>query len=126
MEPPAQRAIMELGRVLDHDLSWRSSFLGLVGIKTAMLRELWDHMESFKQGLHQAVWDVLQNLARATSGKMQESRGDWKRCHDRSPPRKFSSRGETTNAEQHLNENVSLLDLEDRSCSDHLSVIDPT
>ena len=26
MEPPAQSAIVELGRVLDHDLSWRSSF----------------------------------------------------------------------------------------------------
>ena len=98
MKPPAQRAIAELDRVVDNDLSWRSSFPGLVDIKTAMLKELWDHMASFSQGLHQAVWDVLQNLARATPGKMQESRSDWKRYHDRSPPRKFSIRGET-NAE---------------------------
>ena len=40
MEPPAQR---------DIDLSWRSSFPDLVDIKTAMLRELWDHMGSFSQ-----------------------------------------------------------------------------
>ena len=94
MEPPAQRAIAELDRVLDRDLSWRSSFPGLVDIKTAMLKELWDNMGSFSQGLHQAVWDILRNLARMPSGKQtQESRGDWKRCHDRSPPRKFSSRG---------------------------------
>ena len=67
---------------------------------------------SFSQGLHQVVWDVLQTLARMTSGKQtQESRRDWKRYHDRSPPRKFSSTGETTNAEQHLSENVCLLDL---------------
>ena len=83
-------------------------------------------MGSFSQGLHHAVWDILQNLARATSGKTQESRGDWKRYHDRSPPRKFSSSGETTNVEQHLNESVFLLDLEDRSCSDRASVIDLT
>ena len=118
MEPPAQRAIAELGRVVDNDLSWRSTFPGLVDIKTVILRELWDQMGSFSQGLHQAVWDVLQNLARATSGKMQESRSDWKRYHDRSPPRTFSSRGENTNAEQQVNENMGLLDLEDRSCSD--------
>ena len=68
MEPPAQRAIAELGRVLENDLSWRSSFPGLVDTRTAMLRELWDHMGSFSQELHQAVWDVLQNLARATPG----------------------------------------------------------
>ena len=126
MEPQAQRAIGELGRVVDNDLSWTSSFSCLVDIKTAMLRASWDHMGSFSQGLHQAVLDVLQNLARAISCKTQESRGDWKRYHDRSPPRKFSSRGETTNAEQQLNENVSLSDLEDRSCSDRASAIDPT
>ena len=88
--------------MLDHDLSRRSSFPGLADIRTATLRELWN-MVGFSQELHQAVWDVLQNLARATSGKTQESRGGWKRYHDRSPPRKVSSRGETTNAEQHLN-----------------------
>ena len=55
-------------------------------------------------------------LARAASGKTQESQGDWKRYPDRSPPRKFSSRGETTNAEQHFLKTVSLLELEDRSC----------
>ena len=55
MEPPAQRAIAVLGRVVDNDMSWRSSFPGLVDTKTAMLRELWDHMGSFSQGLHQAV-----------------------------------------------------------------------
>ena len=125
MEPPAQRAIAEIVRVLDNDLSWRSSFPGLVDIKTAMLRELWDHMGRFSQELHQAVWDVLQILARATPGKMPEGRSDWKRYHDRSPPRKFSSRGET-NAEQQIKENMALVDLEDRSCSDRASVIDPT
>ena len=125
MEPPAQRAIAELGCVLDSDLSWRSSFPGLVDIKTAMLRELWDHMGSFSQELHQAVWDTLQSLARATPGKRQEGRSDWKRYHDRSPPRKFSARGET-NAEQLINENMALVDLEDRSCSNRASVIDPT
>ena len=102
----------------------RSSFPRLVDIKT-MLRELWDHMGSFSQELHQAVWDILQNLAHATPGKMQESRSDWKCYHNRSPPRKFSSRGET-NAEQPTNENMALVDLEDRSCSDRGSVIDPT
>ena len=56
MEPPAQRATAELGRVLGNDLSWRSSFPGLVDIRTAMLRELWDHMGSFSQELHQVVW----------------------------------------------------------------------
>ena len=56
---------------------------------------------------------------------MQESRSDWKRYHNRSPPRKFSSRGET-NAEQQINENMAMVDLEDRSCSDRASVIDPT
>ena len=40
IEPPAQRAIAELGRVLENDLSWRSSFPGLVDIRTTMLREL--------------------------------------------------------------------------------------
>ena len=59
MGPPAQRAIAELDRVLENDLSWRSSFPGLVDIKTAMLRELWDHMGSLSQELLQAVWDVL-------------------------------------------------------------------
>ena len=126
MESPAQRAIAELGRVLDNDLSWRSSFPGLVDTKTAMLRELWDHMGSFSQELHhQMVWDVLQNLARATPGKMQEDRSDWKCYHDRSPPRKFSSRGET-DADQLINENMALVDLEDRNCSDRASGIDPT
>ena len=43
------------------DLSWRRNFPGLVDARTAMLKELWDHMGSFSQGLHQAVWDVLQN-----------------------------------------------------------------
>ena len=89
MDPPTQRAIAELGRVLDNDLSWRSNFPGLVDIKTAMLRELWGHMRSFSRELHQAVWDVLQKLARATPGKIQEGRSDWKRYHDRSPPKKF-------------------------------------
>ena len=117
---------MELSRVLDLDLSWRSSFLDLVDIRTAMPRELWDHMGSFSHVLHQAVWDVLQNLARTTSDKTQESRGDWKRYHDRSPPRKVSSRGETTNAEQQLYENVSLVDPPGRSCSNRASAIDPT
>ena len=121
LEPPAQRAIAELDRVLENDLSWRSSFPGLVDIRTAMLRELWDHMGSFSQELHQAVWDVLQNLARATSGRTQEGRSDWKRYNDRSPPRKFSSR-----VEQLINENMALVDLEDRSCSDRASLIDST
>ena len=125
MEPPAQRAIAELGRVLDNDLSWRSSFPGLVDIKATMLRELWDHMGSFSQQLHQVVWDVLQNLARAIPGKTQEGRNDWKRYHDRSLPRTFSSRGKT-NAEQQINETMALVNLEDRSCSDRASVIDPT
>ena len=125
MEPPAQRAIAELGRVLDNDLSWRSSFPGLVDIKATMLRELWDQMGSFSQELHQVVWVVLQNLARAIPEKAQEGRSDWKRYHDRSPPRTFSSRGET-NAEQQINENMALVNLEDRSCSDRASVIDPT
>ena len=83
-------------------------------------------MGNFSHGLRQEVWDVLKSLASTTSGKTQRSRGNWKRYNDRSPPRTFSSRGETTNAEQHLSENVSLLDLEDRSCSDRASVIDPT
>ena len=121
LEPPDQRAIAELDRVLENDLSWRSSFPGLVNIRTAMLRELWGHMESFSQELHQAVWDVLQNLARATPGRTQEGRSDWKRYNDRSPPRKFSSRDE-----QLIIENMVLVDLEDRSCSDRASVIDPT
>ena len=83
-------------------------------------------MGSFSQELHQAVWDVLQNLARATPGKIQKGRSDWKRYyHDRSPPIKFSPRGET-NADQQINKNMALVDLEDRSCSDRASVIDPT
>ena len=82
-------------------------------------------MGSFSQELHQAVWDVLQNLARATSGKIQEGRSDWNRYHDRSPPRKFSSRGENY-ADQLINEKMAQVDLEDRSCSDLASVIDPT
>ena len=102
MEPPAQRAIVKLGRVLNRDWSWRSTFPGLVDIRTAMLRELQDNMWGFSQVLHQAVCQVLQNLAPVASGKTQKSREDWKRYHDRSPPRKVSSRGETTNAEQHL------------------------
>ena len=40
LEPPAQRAIAELDGVMGNDLSWRSSFPGLVDIRTAMLREL--------------------------------------------------------------------------------------
>ena len=124
-EPLAQRAIAELDRMLDNYLSWRISFLGLVDIRTAMLRELWDNMGSFSQELHQSVWDVLQNLARATPEGIQEGRSDGKRHHDRSPPRKFSSRGEN-NADQQINENMALVDLEDRSCSDRASVIDPT
>ena len=112
MEPPAQRAIAELGRVLENDLSWRTSFPCLVDIRTAMLRELWDPMGSFSQELHQAVWDALQNFARATPGKTQEGRSDWKRYHDRSPPRKFSSRGENF-VDQLINENMALVDLED-------------
>ena len=125
MEPPAQRAIAKLGSVLDNDLSWRSSFPGLVDIKTAMLRKLWDHMGSFSQEPHQAFWDVLQNLARATPGKRQEGRRNWKRYHDRSPPSKISARGET-NTEQLINENMALVNLKDRSCLDRASVIDPT
>ena len=54
LEPPAQRAIAELDRILDDDPSSRSSFPGLVDIRTAMLRELWDNMGSFSQELHQA------------------------------------------------------------------------
>ena len=125
LEPPAQRAIAELDRMLDNDLSWRNSFPGLVDIRTAMLRELWDNMGSFSQELHQSVWDVLQNLARATLGGIQEGRSDGKRHHDRSPPRKFSSRGENY-VDQQINENMALVDLEDRSYSDRASAIDPT
>ena len=62
LEPPAQRAVAELDSVMENDLAWRSSFPGLVDIRNAMLRELWDNMGSFSQELHQAVWDVLQNL----------------------------------------------------------------
>ena len=51
MKSPAQRAIVEVGRVLDRDLSWRSSFPGLVDARSAMLKELWDNMGSFSQGL---------------------------------------------------------------------------
>ena len=111
--------------MLENDLSWRSSFPGLVDIKTAMLRELRDHMGSFFQELHQAVWDFLQNLARATPGKIQEGRSDWKRYHDRYPPRKFWWKGENY-ADQLINENMALVDLEDRSCSDRAAVINPT
>ena len=125
LEPPAQRAIAELDHMLDNDLSWRSSFTGLVDIRTAMLRELWDNMGRFSQELHQAVWDALQNLARATPRRIQEGRSDGKRHHDRSPPRKFSSRGENDDYQQTY-ENMALVDLEDRSCSDRASVIDPT
>ena len=88
LEPPAQRAFAELGCVLENDLSWRSSLPGLVDIRTAMLREPWDHMGSFSQELHQAVWDVLQNLARTTPGKIEEGLSDWKRYNDRSSPKK--------------------------------------
>ena len=126
LEPPSQRAIAELDRVLDNDPSCRSSFPRLVDIRTATLRELWNNMGSFSQELHQAVWHVLQNLARATPGRIQEGRSDWKRHHDRFPPRKFSSRGENYDADQQINENMALVDLEDRSCSDRASVIDPT
>ena len=125
LEPPAKRAIAGLGRVLENDLSWRSSLPGLVDIRTPKLRELWDHMGSFSQELHQAVWDILQNLARATHGKTQEGRSDGKRYHDRSPPRKFSPRGENY-ADQLINENMAIVNLEGQSCSDRASVIDPT
>ena len=125
LESPTQRAIAELDRMLVNDLSWRSSFPGLVDIRTAMLKELWENMGSFSQELHQAVWDVLRNLVRATPGRIQEGRTDGKRQHDRSPPRKFSSRGENDDYQQ-INENMALVDLEDRSCSDCASVIDPT
>ena len=125
LEPPAQRAIAELDRALNNDLSWRTSFPGLVDIRAATPRELWDKMGSFSQKLHQAVWDVLQNLVRATPGRAQEGRTDGKRQHDRSPPRKFSSRGENDDYQQ-INENMALVYVEDRSCSDHASVIDPT
>ena len=67
LEPPAQRAIAELDRTLANDLSWTTSFPGLVDIRAATLREVWDKMDSFSQELHQAVWDVLQNLVRATT-----------------------------------------------------------
>ena len=56
---------------------------------------------------------------------MPEGRSEWKRYNDRSPPRKFSSRSET-NVDQLINENMTLVDLEDRSCSDRASVIDST
>ena len=107
LEPPVQRAIAELDSVMENDLSWRSSFPGLVDIRTAMLRDLWDNMGSFSQELHQAVWDVLQNLARATPGRIQEGRSDWKRQHYRSPPRKFSSRGENY-ADHQIKENMQI------------------
>ena len=90
LEPPAQRAIAELDRTLANDLSWTTSFPGLVDIRAATLREVWDKMDSFSQELHQAVWDVLQNLVRATTRRAQEDRTNGKRQHDRSPPRKFS------------------------------------
>ena len=124
LEPPAQRAIAELDRTLANDLSWTTNFPGLVDIRAATLREVWDKMDSFSQELHQAVWDVLQNLVRATTRRAQEDRTDGKRQHDRSPPRKFSSRGENDGYHQ-INENMALVDLEDRSCSDRASVIDP-
>ena len=119
LEPPAQRANAEVDRILDN-LFWRSSFPGLVDIRTARLRELSDNMGSFSQELHQSVWDVLLNLARGTPG---EGRSDGKRHHDRSPPRTFLSRGENY-AGQQINGNMALADLEDRSC--RASVIDPT
>ena len=125
LEPPAQRAIAELDRMLDNDLFLRSSFPDLVDIRTAMLRELWDNMGSFSQELYQAVWNVLQNLVRATPRRVQEGQTDGKRHHDRSPPRKISSRGENDDY-QRVNENMARVDLEDRSCSDRASVIDPT
>ena len=111
-EPPAQRAIAELDRMLDNDLSWRTSFPGLVDIRTAMLRDLWDNMRTFAQELHQVVWDVLQNLVRATPGRAQEGRTDGKRQQDRSRPRKVSSRGDNDDYQQ-VNENMALVDLED-------------
>ena len=97
-------------------------------IRTAISNEMRDNKGSFLQGLHQAVWDILKNLARMTSGKQtQESREDWKRYHDRYPPKKVSSRDEATNnAGRHSSETVSLLDLEEQSCSDRASVIDTT
>ena len=122
LEPPAERAIAELDRTLTNDLSWTTSFPGLVDIRAATLRELWDKMDSFSPELHQAVF--LQNLVRATPGRAQEGRTVGKRQHDRSPPRKFSSRGENDDYHQ-INENMALVDLEDRSCSDRASVIDP-
>ena len=125
LEPPAQRAIAELDRTLNNDLSWRTSFPGLVDIRAATLRQLRDKMGSFSPELHQAVWDVLQNLVRATPGRAQEGRTDGKRQHDRSPPRNFSSRGENDDYQQ-INWNMALVNLEDRSCSDRASVIDPT
>ena len=69
MDLTAQRAIVELGRAVENDFSWRSSFPELADIKAAILKDLWDHMESFSQGLQLAVWDVLQNLVRATLSK---------------------------------------------------------
>ena len=41
MEVPVQKAIVELGRVLDRDLSWRSSIPGLVNISAEMGKDLW-------------------------------------------------------------------------------------
>ena len=125
MEPTARRAIAELDRTLANDLSWTTSFPGLVDIRDATLREVWDNMDSFSQELHQAVWDVLQNLVRATTRRAPEDRTDGKRQRDRSPPRKFSSRGENDDYHQ-MNENMALVDLEDRSCSDRASVVDQT
>ena len=57
MEPPAQRAITELGRVLDNDLSRRSSFTGLMDIKTAMLRELglYQHLTTAQRSILEHV-----------------------------------------------------------------------
>ena len=119
MEPSAQRAIAELSRTAENDLSWRSSFPGLVDIQEAMLKELWDHMGSFSQRLHQAVWDALQILAHTTPRGTPEGRSERKR-YDRSPPRKYSSRGERI-----ITENMDLFDLEDQRSSDRASVIEP-
>ena len=47
MKVPVQRVIVELGRVLDRDLSWRSSNPGLVNIRAEMGKDLWEHMGSY-------------------------------------------------------------------------------
>ena len=127
MEVPVRRARVDLGRVLGRDLSWRSNIPGFVNIRAEMGKDPWEHMGSYLRGIHQAVWDVLQNLARMSSGKRtQESGEDWKRHGDKSPPRKVSSIGETPSAEISLQHLRCLLDIEEQSCSDRASVIDPT